>query len=264
MTIKTSKIKKHELVVLLLWPIIAVVISLSLGAKIYLSMLLFYGLPAIYLSYKNPQHIKKTLLFSLASAIPFAFLFDYVMEITRGWAIGRMEFPHIWFLQYVSFIQIIWLILFIYLIVIYYETFFEKEKTKIIYPKTKWFLGLMLAIFSFVVLSHFFVPSLLVIDYFYAKAGIVFVLLPVIAFLLEFPSLYGKFLKTASFFLYYNIIYEITALQLDQWSYPAKNQFIGYITLFKYNFPFEEFFFWIMIGSLAALSYYEFFDDDEK
>jgi hypothetical protein len=85
-----------------------------------------------------------------------------------------------------------------------------------------------------------------------------------VAVLFKFPSLYGKLLKVASFFFYYSFVYEITALELSQWSYPVPSQFLGYINIYKYSFPIEEFFFWIMLGGLAVLTYYEYFDDDQK
>jgi len=31
-----------------------------------------------------------------------------------------------------------------------------------------------------------------------------------------------------------------------------------------YSMPFEEFFFWIILSTIAILSFYEFFDDDRK
>ena len=58
------------------------------------------------------------------------------------------------------------------------------------------------------------------------------------------------------------LVYELTALKLGQWVFLG--EYIGGVEIFNSQFPFEEFFFWIMISSATCLSYYEIFVDDEK
>ena len=82
--------------------------------------------------------------------------------------------------------------------------------------------------------------------------------------MLKFPKLYAKFLKAGAYFFFFLLIYEITALSLGQWVFSAESQFLGLMEFKGITFPFEELFAWIMLGSLATLSYYEFFDDDKK
>jgi hypothetical protein len=100
------------------------------------------------------------------------------------------------------------------------------------------------------------------IEYFYLKGGITLVLLPTIAFLVTFPGFVSKFFKTATYFFYAGLLQELTALQLGHWSFPGKN-FIGWITILGYRFPYEELFFWLIVFSSCVLAYFEFFDDDE-
>jgi len=259
-----KKLARHEFIALFGWPVIASILSLVLNAEIYLSLFLFFGVPAVYLSYKHPKLIQKSLFFSVLFSVPAAFLMDYVMEYTGGWAIGRMELPPIWFLHYVSFLQIVWLILFTYLIVIYYEVFFDRSVSKVIYPKTKILFLMGLGVFAFLLSLHFFDPGLLYIDHFYFKIGIVAVLLPLVLFLLKRPSLWRKFLKVGAYFFFFTFIYEITALRLGQWSFPATDQFIGHVTILGYSFPIEEVIFWMMLCAMSTLAYYEYFDDDGK
>lgn len=248
----------------ILWPILAAFISLIINAKLYTSMALFFVLPGLFLSYLKPSLIRKISFFSLIAAVALGSLFDYIMEVTGGWAIGRSEFPNVWFLNYISLIQIIWLFLYVYMVIFFYEIYFDKEKKTALYPKMKPFILLMGGVFGFVVLSHFFAPSLLYINLFYLKAGVVLFLLPAVAILLKFPRLYGKSLKVASYFFYSTFIYEMTALELNHWTYPDATQFAGFIHIYQYSFPIEELFFWIMIGGLAIITWYEYFDDDLK
>ena len=87
--------------------------------------------------------------------------------------------------------------------------------------------------------------------------------LPLISVLLKFPFLLTKFLKVEAYYFYFGFIYEITALKLNQWSFPG-NQYIGMITLFNVTFPIEELVFAIILASIGFLSYYEFFDEKPK
>lgn len=259
-----KKVSKLEFAVLLIWPIVASLLSFLFNAQIYLSLLLFLGVPAVYLSCRHPKLIKKSLLFSVIFSLPAAFLLDYVMEYTNGWAIGRMELPHIWILQHVSLLQIIWLILYSYLIVIYYEAFFDRNVSKSVYARTKDLIILGVGTVCLLIFFHYIAKSALYINFFYLKIGLVAVLLPLLVFWIRTPSVTAKFFKVGSYFFFFTLIYELTALQLGQWSFPARNQFIGHVTLAGSTFPVEELFFWVMISSVAILAYYEYFDDDGK
>lgn len=257
--------KRHELLGLVIWCIVASFASLIFNAEIYGSLLLFFGLPSIYLSYRYPQHIRKSAVFSLLISIPFAFLFDYVMESTGGWTLGRMALPNIWIIGHVSLFQIIWLFTYSFFILMYYLVFYKSSRRGALYQKRfPYFVAAMLIILLAVIFGHFFFPELLYIHYFYLKAGIVVILLPTLAILGSHPALDKKMLKVGAFFLYYCLVYEVTALKLDQWSFPAHNEFIGLIHFHGYAFPLEELLFWIMLGAIAGLSYYEYFDDNCK
>jgi len=56
---------------------------------------------------------------------------------------------------------------------------------------------------------------------------------------------------------------KVTALQLGWWDFPGSN-FIGWVSIFNIRFPLEELIFWLFLFAMAILTYYEFFDDDEK
>ncbi len=256
--------KRHEFLVLLSWPIIGSILSYAFNAGYILSLFFFYLIPSVYLSYYNRKLIKKTLIFSIVMSVGLSFLVEYIMEFTKSWQLGHLEFPQIWILNYISAYQILWAICFFYLIIMYYEVFFDRSSTKVVYPRTKWLFMLMSAFVVFIILGHYFFQPLLYINYFYLKIGVVLILLPIIAFLFKFPQLMQKFIKVTIFFAYYNLIYEITALDLGHWWFPVTGSFVGHVTVFNHTFPFEELFFWVVLGGCACLVYYEFFDDDEK
>jgi len=86
-------------------------------------------------------------------------------------------------------------------------------------------------------------------------------LLPFLFALLRFPDLYNALLIIGVYFAYLSFIYEVTALSLGQWTFPAANQFIGFVHVGGVTFPIEEFLFWIILGSLATLTYYRYFGE---
>jgi hypothetical protein len=121
-------------------------------------------------------------------------------------------------------------------------------------------LAMLLFVFVATVLTN---PSLLVIPYAYFWLGVVFAVVPSLTILSVFPRLLSKFVRTAAYFFLLALLFELTALHLHQWTFLG-TQFIGWMEIFGFRFPFEEFFYWFVMGAISLLSYYEFFDDDQK
>ena len=263
MTKEKTILKKKDLIFILVWPIAAAILSLLIKANILVSIILFMAIPSVYLSIINRYAIKKAALFSIALSFPIGIIADHVMEQTGGWFLPYSAFGSFRILNFVTIEQIIWLFFYLYFIIMFYETFLEKECT--CQPYLSKFKPLILISYAFLglfVIFHFLKPELLKINYFYLKFGVIAVLIPVTLMLLKVPSLYAKLIRAGAYFFYFSFIYEITALRLGQWSFPAENQLIGYISLFGFRFPYEELIFWIILGGIATLVYYEFFDDD--
>ena len=93
--------------------------------------------------------------------------------------------------------------------------------------------------------------------------GVAVVLIPTVVELFRRPTLLPKLLVVGLYFAYLTICYELTALKLGWWVFPGF-QYIGMVSILGINFPFEEFFFWILLFAVGILAYYEPFDDDEK
>jgi hypothetical protein len=94
---------------------------------------------------------------------------------------------------------------------------------------------------------------------------VLFLLIPLLLIIDKYPKLLKKFSLVAIFFIFHTLVYEILALNLGYWEFPQlQSQYVGWVNLFGVSFPVEELFFYITIGSISLLSYYEFFDDDRK
>lgn len=254
---------KIDLIFFLVWPLVAAGSAFSFPVNAFLSPLLFYGVPAILLSFRRPRFIKKALVFSLFS-IPFIVVVDYIAELTGTWLwpIPDTVFSHKVF-DYVSFEVIIWVFLHFYIVVLFYEYFFDKHVVdKLWYPKSNKALLLALAIFSVFLVTLLFYPVALVIPHWYLIFGSILILPPILFEEFKFPKVFFKIIKAATYFIYINFVYEVVALKIGWWSFPSE-EFIGWVSFLGTNFPFEEFFFWIILFTLAILSYYEYFFDNE-
>lgn len=257
--------KRTALILLLLWPILASVLSFLINANFFVSTILFLGIPSVFLSFLNKKHIKKLALFSVIFAIPIAFVVDYIMEATGGWYVPYSIFGPFRLFGFVTVDLVLWSILETYLILMFYETFLEKQCTPKLYrPRLKYlFIIFYIAMGAFVLL-YMINPSILKINYFYLKMGLVLAVLPVVGMLLKFPKFWNKFLNIAAYFFIFNFIYEVTAVKLNQWSFPVEHQLIGIVEFMGARFALEELLFWMILCAMSVVAFYEFFDDDKK
>jgi len=257
-----QKWKRVDILVLILCPLIAAVFSLLSKANYLVSTLLFYGLPALYLSFRTKDAVTKTFLVSLLFAISGTLFLDYFGVINQAWSITHTVFPSKVF-GIVLWEDFLWAFLLTYAVIIFYEHFLDKGRHNLKISNIKYLILVFVSTIIIFVFLFLLEQSWLRIPYFYLTAGTVLLLLPSVIFLNFFPKLLTKFLFTMVYFFCVSFIFQITALTLGQWEYPG-NEFIGYIQIFNYSFPLEEVIFWFVLVSVAILSYYEFLADDRK
>ncbi len=253
--------KKKDIILMILFPMIATAISLIFKTNFLISTLLFFGIPSIYLSYKNKKAIKKTLLFSIIFSIPLGIIIDYFAIKDKSWYVPNTVFSFR-LLGIIPLEDLIWGFLLVYAIISFYEYFLDKKTKEKENKYLKHFAMALFSILIFLIILFFTYPSL-TIPYFYFWSGLFLVLIPTILFLSFNPKFLPRYIKVSVYFFGLFFLFEITGLQLNQWEFPGEN-FIGSITLFKYQFPLEEFLFFISLISVAILSYYEFFADDKN
>jgi hypothetical protein len=254
--------KTGSIVFLVLYPILLFIFYFQFNLGTLSSVVLFYIVPSVYLSIQIPKSIKKSLIFALVCLIPWVPI-DYIAHLTGQWLVPSSVFPFK-ILGLVPIEDILWLFSLSYFTVIFYEYFLDKHNDKkIIRKKLKYLVALL---FSIVIIFSFFYNffhHLLYIPFFYFWCFLIIFFIPLIIDLFRKPYLISKFLPVGAYFFFLNLTYEVIALKLGWWSFPASD-FIGYVDILGIVFPFEEFFFWIILTSFATLCYYEFFDDDEK
>ena len=255
--------RKLDLVLLIIWPIVSSAVSLFLKGGPLWSLIVFLIIPSAFLSFKNKSFIKKSAVFSAIIGVPIVIIFDYIGHYSKSWFVGHSIFPYKIF-GLVPVESALWGFFLIYYTVMFYEYFLDRHLSKKLKtPRLKYLLILILLLIFVFSSILFITPKLLNIRYFYLIWGMLMVFIPLLISLLKFPNLSKKFFLAGSYFFFFSFIYELTALKLGWWKFIG-DDFIGWVSIFKLSFPFEELFFWFLLLAMATLSYYEFFDDDEK
>lgn len=257
-----EKNKKFDLILLLIYPIIGATVSHLLNINAFGSVLVFFGIPSLYLTIRGVKFFKRAITFSVLVSVPLIIIIDYIAHLTGQWLIPNSILPRLF--QYVSIEVIVWAVLNLYFVIMFYEYFLHNHYIKrLFYPQMKYFFIVIYSLFILFLFLYKLFPGFLHIPFFYLFFGIFLILIPVILQFFKYPKFILKFFETAAYFFYLTLTYEITALQLGWWNFPGE-QFIGWVSIFNIKFPLEELLFWLILFAMAILTYYEFFDDGEK
>lgn len=255
--------RRLDVIVLLFFPIVAALGSLAVQANLFVSTLLFFGLPALWLSLRAPKKIARSLVFSLVFSIPFVVFADYVATINQAWYV-----PHSilnWRLFGVIAIEdFVWGFLFVFTPIMFYEHLLDRGKhDSLTTGRFRYLLGIWLSILAIFLPLLYIRPQLLEIPYAYAVLGVAFFFLPFLAFVTKFPWLIRKLSIVAAYFFPLALLHELTGLHLNQWIFSG-TEYVGWVELAGLRFPVEELFIWFIIGSATMVGYYEFFADDRR
>jgi hypothetical protein len=256
---KTNK-KQYSLIditFLLVAPIAAAVLTCILPLNLLESTLLFFGLPAVYISWRRKDIIMRSLIFALAITA-ISILTDYLAERDQSW-VSTSVF-HMRVAGSVPIEALVWVFLFTYLILVYYLFFNDHAPHKPIGRRMPSVFLVALAVIVWVCVTTV-VDLHFTIEYFYIKSGLAFIVLPLLAFVFSFPRYLSIFLKTAPYFIALGLLNLLVSLHKGYWSYPGQH-FIGWVQLGAYRFPVEELVFWILLYSSFLISQFEFFDND--
>ena len=258
-----KKQKNLIFIIFIFLPLLASWFSFSIRADLFLSIIFFLIIPSTVLSFVQKQSIIKSLIFSLIS-VPSLLVIDYIGFQSGQWVVPDTIFPFKIF-KIVPIEDSLWAFFISYEIVMFYEYFLDAQK-KGEYLKKKFIPLLFIAYFIPFLwfLFGFKFPALFKIKYFYILWGSVLLLIPLLLFLFKYPKLIGKFFIVGVYFFYLNFAYELSALALNWWHFPRTGDFLGWINVGQLFFPFEEFFFYVMLFSIGWLVWYEYFDDDRK
>jgi hypothetical protein len=255
-----EKRKKIELILIVIYYLL---ISLVIGffkLGYLFGAILYSGFPAIYITLKRKIIFKKTFLFSSLVTFPLVLVFDHIATINQTWYENATLGIRI--LNSFPIDTFIWTFLYVYFIVAFYEYFFDKDRIKKSFSKSiKYLIYMLIGIVLIFGIIYATNKSLFIIPYFYAFFVLTLFILPPLLIIWRHPKLMKKIIYQGLYFLLLSIIYELVALYANHWSFPGK--YIGFVEIFSFRFPFEEFL-WLVFCVPSILAIYEYFADDKK
>jgi len=251
-----------DFVILAIFPWVSTIFVEIFKLSILPATLLYFGIPAAFLSWRKPSLIRKSLLFSLSFSITALFVLDYPAFLDNIWYVPNSLFR---FLN--SGIPIedgIWMILWVYFVVICWEYFLDKDKNKTYFDKnTKYLLLTLGGLLTLFFASFVFAPQYLHQNYFFLKLGIIFEIIPMVIVLVKFPRLIPKVIMLGAYFLMTAYLIERSGLKFGHWYYGGQH-YLGTVQLLGNRLPWEEIVFFWCLGASAVICWYEFFVDDRK
>ena len=253
--------RSKQLSLLYILPLIAVIFSLVTKANTLGSLFLFWGVPSLLLTFWARKHAPKASVFA-AIATVFLIALNIIFYTTQQWYVVSMFDSRI--LGIMAWEDIPYFFLFVYFPVIFWEHLYDSKGSKSGWGKRMSILASVFILASLAILSaHLWFPEIIAIPYFYFIGLVILIVIPLLIEVFSHPKLGFKFLRVGLYFAYVGILYELTALYLGQWYFPS-DKFFGWIEIVGLKFPIEEFFAWMILGASAILSWYEYFDDDNR
>ena len=260
---KRSKLKGKQVDLLVLLGMLAVMCAYSIvTAHNFWGKPLFVGVvmcvPAtLYLGWRRPKPWKKIMLASTLFGLLCGFLFEFIQVSAGAYYIVPTVFPKLFgFLPPDNFLGHFLMSL---LTFTFYEHFVNKESSKVISPRYRHILIAVIGADALLIAMHFLAPNLLHISYSYGIFGVI-ALVPLVRLLIIHPKYYRDVALMMPYFFCAYFSFELIAVKYKWWIYPSAH-YLGYVQFLGLKFPFEEFFFWIMLYAATITSYYKTYLD---
>ncbi len=256
-----DKKRTVDLALLLCYPLIAYVLCLFFELNMFLGTVLFFGVPSIHLALRAKEFDKKAFYFSLLVSVPLIVIVDYIGQLTMMWSFPHSIFPHR-LLGVITGEIVFWIVLNTFCCIVFYKYFLDHHLVhSSLHNHMRLCISITAGVLFLFSIAFLWFPDSLEIPYFYLLMGVVLMLIPIMIEVAFKPKFLHKFFIVGSYFFYLSFVCEIVALKLDWWRFPG-NDFIGWVEVVGVRFPLEELLVWMVWMSMAILSWYKYFEED--
>jgi len=263
MKIRRIDYKYADMWVLAAWTLFTTAFVLYVDPRPYVSTFLYFVLPTFYLFLRHKLNAKKIVLGSLLTGIMIPLPFDFLSYFNKAWFVPQEQLLiPLRFFNLNPVDELVWFFVAALYVITFYESFVDDER--VVRLSRRFFKSLCFwaSIIGVVFLIFFLWPGLLKVSYPYLTLWALASCPPIFVLFYKRPQFAGKVLLAAVFFFFVSLNFELTAVHLGQWGFAG--QYIGTVTLLGVTFPFEEFFYWILLYPATIISYYELFVDDGR
>ncbi|MDY6771089.1 MAG: hypothetical protein SV186_03975 [Candidatus Nanohaloarchaea archaeon] len=240
--------RKRVLAAMLVWPVVAAVLALTVGRSMLGVTAFFFLPPALYFIYTldNGWHL---LVFTVVMTLVF-FPLDYLAHATGLWNV-KTAFPRV--LSGAAFESFLWGLFIVPYVVGFHESFFDDQQFDYFTWEFDVFEGLAV-IGLLAVIIGVGLPGTLTLP-------LVYLLL--ISPLVVLPLIYGvmhgvrRLELTTLYFFYVNLLHELTALQIGAWTFPLEQtSSILSLHILGHTIPIEEFVVYMLLLAPSIVCYH--------
>jgi len=239
----------NKIIIFVIYPVSIFLINLLFRLPFLFSLISFYGVPALYVSIKNRQHIQRAFAVSFA-VFPLFVVFDYMGLINKAWFNGST----LWDFRIIDIFtieELLWALFLNYFIAIVYFSYINT--IAVIRPK----VVPCFAIFSAFLMGFFFVikdVGLIIIPHFYIIFGLIVIVPPILLNFYKKIIPIKRFLWIMLYFAFFHFLYEIAGVHLKWWEFQGVD-YLAQVSIFGATFPLEELIFWVIMGVPSSLVY---------
>ena len=249
-------------------PLVSVLLTICLRTPYLLSIFLFYGAPAIYISFRflHLRQILKGVIFVVIVTIPFSIVVDYIGISSGVWYVPATLFSNR-FLGVIPWEDFVWMFVATYSIFAIYVACVGNGTPKLINRRMGHFM-----LFAILGLSCFFLVLALggrvvfvwPTRYAYFCVGLLFFLMPAAVLWRRSLKMLLRFFPFILYFLYLTVAFEMSVSVLALWIFPGTYLFPPLILFGQNPIPYEELFFVGIVGPLAAAGFYQYFEGESS
>lgn len=236
--------------------LLAFILSLTFEVSYFVVILLFFGIPCLWLSIRRKEDIKAAALFAILFGAPLAIAGDYLGIVNGTWIIPSSIFP-VRIFSHVPIEDVLLVILFVYDVVML-SALLEAKRLGMLRVKRLVLTGMTLCLLA---LSISMIPAAyLFIPYAYFWIGMCIMVIPILLVLRKRILLPALSRLTVCVFVPL-LVFEALGLLQGYWQF-SSGEYIGWVNIFSLSFPIEELVFWIILAGPAFICFLELFKYD--
>lgn len=244
------------------WPILAAGLIYVFSIPFIFASFLIFGVPGIYLSWRKPSIIKKSLLFTLLIVSTVSWALDHMAFLDKTWFVDNS-----WLRILNGTIPIEDLIFGVwwsYFGIVFWEYFLDHGSHKFKFnPAIRYLIALLALGVAIFFGLYFYASDVLYQPYFYVKFGMIMLVPIILVTIIRFPKLIKKLLVIGLYFFSISLLGEYVGLARNHWNFPGIH-YLGTTTLAGKIVPWDELIFWVTLGMPGLICWYELFADDRK
>ena len=247
---------------IVVWPFVSAAFIYAFSIPFIFAPFLLFGVPGIYLSWRKPSIVKKSLLFTVLIVSTVSWALDHMAFLDKTWYADNSILRILG--GTIPIEDIIFGVFWSYFGIVFCEYFLVHDQHKFKFnPAIRYLIALLALGVSIFFGLYFLKSNLLYQPYFYIKFGLVMLVPIILLTIIKFPKLTKKLIFIGIYFFCISFVGEYVGLARNHWNFPG-NHYIGTTVLAGQLVPCDELLFWVALGMPGLICWYELFADDRK